>query len=147
MKNSLFIRRSLEKVIIADGAMGTMIQERDLVADDFEGLDGCNEYLVVTRPQIIKEIHASYLTAGADLIETNTFGSAAIVLAEYDIGNRAYEISKKAAEIASQVARDFSSPAWPRFVAGSVGPTTKLPSLCPPAARSGRSSPGASRRR
>lgn len=127
--NSLFLKRSLEKVIIADGAMGTMIQQRNLSADDFGGLDGCNENLVLTRPDVIREIHAAYFAAGADLVETNTFGSSEIVLAEYDLGPKAYEISKVAAQLARGVADDFSKGSWPRFVAGSVGPTTKLLTL------------------
>ena len=89
-----FLRRLREKVIIADGAMGTMIQLADPSPDDFGGLDGCNEYLICKRPDIIRSIHTKYLEAGADLVETNTFGSARLVLAEYDIGEQAYEISK-----------------------------------------------------
>ena len=118
-----------EKVIIADGAMGTAIQGYDLSADDFEGLDGCNEYLVVTRPDVIKEIHASYYAAGCDLVETNTFGSCPHVLAEYDLADRAYEISKKAAELAYDAAKSFATNSRPRFVSGSVGPGTKLVTL------------------
>jgi len=127
--NSDFIRRLREKVIIADGAMGTMIQVRNLTSDDFEGLDGCNEYLCITRPQIIKDIHAAYLEVGADIIETNSFGTSAHVLAEYGIGERSYEISKVAAELARSVADEYSSRSWQRFVAGSVGPGTKLVTL------------------
>lgn len=124
-----FLTRLREKVIIADGAMGTRIQTLNLSPDDFEGLDGCNEYLVITRPHIIKDIHASYFAVGADLIQTDSFGSAAFVLGEYGVGDRAYEISRRSAEIAREVADEFSSPNWPRFVSGSVGPTTKLPTL------------------
>lgn len=124
-----FLSRVREKVIVADGAMGTRIQNLNLSPDDFEGLDGCNEYLVITRPKIIQDIHASYLDVGADLIQTNSFGSAGIVLGEYGLADRAYEISKKSAEIAREVADDFSSKSWRRFVSGSVGPTTKLPTL------------------
>ncbi len=109
--------------------MGTRIQTYDLSADDFDGLDGCNEYLVHSRPAIIQEIHASYLEAGADLIETDSFGSSSIVLEEYGIADKAFELSKQSAEIAKVVANDFSSSSWPRFVAGSVGPTTKLLTL------------------
>lgn len=125
----MFLNRLKEKIIIFDGAMGTMIQARNLSADDFEGLDGCNEVLCATRPLLIKEIHAAYFAAGADVVETNSFGSSSIVLAEYDIAERAFELSKKSAEIASEVAKDFSTKSWPRFVAGSVGPTTKLLTL------------------
>jgi 5-methyltetrahydrofolate--homocysteine methyltransferase len=124
-----FLRRLKEKVIIADGAMGTMIQLANPTPDDYGGLDGCNEYLICTRPELIKGIHAKYFEAGADLIQTNTFGSSRLVLGEYDIGERAYEVSKLNAEAARAVANDFSSSSWPRFVSGSVGPGTKLPTL------------------
>jgi len=127
--NSSFLKRLNEKIIVADGAMGTMIQECNLTPDDFEGLDGCNEYLVKTRPKIIQEIHAKYLEVGADVIQSNTFGSSQIVLNEYDIGDQAYSLSKQAAALAREVANDFSSSSWPRFVYGSVGPTTKLLTL------------------
>ncbi len=127
--NSRFLARLREKIIIADGAMGTMIQQRGLVADDFAGLDGCNEYLNSTRPQIIQEIHAAYFEAGADLVETNSFGSSSVVLAEYGIADQAFEISRQAAAIARVVADDFSSRSWPRYVAGAVGPGTKLITL------------------
>jgi 5-methyltetrahydrofolate--homocysteine methyltransferase len=127
--NSRFLKRLQEKVIIFDGAMGTTIQGYNLNADDFEGLDGCNEYLVKTRPEIIKEVHAAFFTAGADIVETNTFGSMAVVLAEYDIADQAFALSKQAALLARGVADDFSRDSWPRFVAGSVGPGTKLVTL------------------
>ncbi|MBX7138220.1 MAG: methionine synthase [Oligoflexia bacterium] len=126
---SKFLDRLKEKVIVEDGAMGTMIQGYALTPDDFEGLDGCNEYLVVTRPKIIKEIHSAYFEVGADAVQSNTFGSSVLVLNEYDIGDRAFELSKKAAQLAREAADDFSSTSWPRFVYGSVGPTTKLLTL------------------
>lgn len=126
---SPFLARLREKVIVVDGAMGSTIQTFNLTPDDFEGLDGCNEILVDSRPKIIKEVHASFFDVGADIVETNSFGSSAVVLAEYDIAARAYELSKKSAEIAREVAQDFSSASWPRFVSGSVGPTTKLLTL------------------
>src|SRR5678815_2009318 len=117
-----------QKVLVFDGAMGTMLQRAQLGPDDFGGpkLEGCNELLNVTRPDVVQKIHAAYFEAGADLVETNTFGSTSIVLAEYEVAERAYELSKKAAELAHAVARDFSANGRPRFVAGSVGPTTKL---------------------
>ena len=120
-----------ERVLVFDGAMGTMLQRADLGPDDFGGakFDGCNELLSATRPDVVQKIHAAYFEAGADLVETNTFGSSAIVLAEYEIAERAYELSKRSAELAYAVARDFSTADRPRFVAGSVGPTTKLVSL------------------
>src|SRR5438132_9262560 len=120
-----------ERVLVFDGAMGTMLQRAALGPDDFGGpkLEGCNELLNVTRPDVVQKIHAAYFEAGADLVETNTFGSASIVLVEYDVADRAYELSKRAAELAHGVARDFSTADRPRFVSGSVGPTTKLVSL------------------
>ncbi len=120
-----------EKIVVFDGAMGTNIQTQNLTADDFGGehLNGCNEYLLVTKPSAIEKVHADFLAAGVDVIETDTFGSSSIVLAEYDLQDRAYEISKLGAQLAKKVAREFSTAAHPRFVAGSIGPTTKLPSL------------------
>ena len=120
-----------EKIVVFDGAMGTNIQNQNLSADDFGGehFNGCNEYLLVTKPDAIERVHSEFLSVGVDVIETDTFGSSSIVLAEYGIQDRAYEISKRGAEIAKKVAREFSTAAHPRFVAGSIGPTTKLPSL------------------
>ena len=120
-----------KKILIMDGAMGTMLQRAELTADDFGGeeYEGCNEYLNITRPDVIESIHREYLEAGADIIETNTFGGTAIVLDEYGLGDKAYEINKIAAEIARHAADDFSTPSWPRFVAGSMGPTTKTLSV------------------
>ncbi|MBI2429720.1 MAG: homocysteine S-methyltransferase family protein, partial [Ignavibacteriales bacterium] len=120
-----------EKIVIFDGAMGTNIQTQNLSADDFGGehLNGCNEYLLVSKPSAIEKVHADFLSVGVDVIETDTFGSSSIVLAEYNLQSRAYEISKLGASIAKKIAKDFSTAAHPRFVAGSIGPTTKLPSL------------------
>jgi 5-methyltetrahydrofolate--homocysteine methyltransferase len=115
------------KILILDGAMGTMIQRVNLTPEDFGGeeFDGCNELLNVTRPDVILSIHEQYLEAGADIIETNTFGATDIVLAEYDIPEKAIEINKAAARLAMEAARKWSTPEWPRFVAGAMGPTTK----------------------
>ncbi len=118
-----------ERVLICDGAMGTMLQRAGLVLDDFAGNDGCNEILCRTRPDVVANVHREYLLAGADIVETNTFGSTPIVLSEYELGAQAYELSRKAAAIARKVADELSTPSWPRFVAGAVGPTTKLVSL------------------
>ncbi|MBB3110360.1 5-methyltetrahydrofolate--homocysteine methyltransferase [Paenibacillus phyllosphaerae] len=120
-----------QRILILDGAMGTMIQQRDLKAEDFGGeeLDGCNEMLVLTRPDVIQDIHEAYLEAGADILETNTFGAASVVLAEYDIPQRAREINLAAARIARDAADKFSTPEWPRYVAGALGPTTKTLSV------------------
>ena len=119
------------RVLCMDGAMGTMLQEARLTAADFGGpaLEGCNENLVRTRPDVLLGIHRAYLQAGADIIETDTFGSASIVLAEYGLADRAREISRRAAELARQAADELSTPAKPRWVAGSMGPTTKAISV------------------
>ena len=118
-----------ERVIVYDGAMGTSIQNFAPTVDDYWGKEGCNELLVLSRPDIIHSIHADYLRAGADVIETDSFGSSSIVLAEYDLADRTRELNIAAARLAKEVAREFSTPEKPRFVAGSIGPTTKLPSL------------------
>ncbi len=120
-----------EKVIVFDGATGTHLQEQNLTADDFGGekLNGCNEVLVVSKPSAVERLHSDYLSAGCDVIETDSFGSTSIVLAEYDLQNQAYDLNVKAATLAKRVAQEFSSTSRPRFVAGSMGPTTKLPSL------------------
>ena len=126
------IHEQLEKkILILDGAMGTMIQNEDLTAEDFGGeeFDGCNEYLNITYPEIILSIHERYLEAGADIIETNTFGGTSLVLDDYDIGHLAYDINKKGAELALQAVQKFSTADWPRFVAGAIGPTTKTLSV------------------
>jgi 5-methyltetrahydrofolate--homocysteine methyltransferase len=131
MKNGILPLLTLmnERVVVFDGAMGTSIQQRDLTVDDFAGHEGLNELLVVTRPDVIRDIHASYFAAGADVVETNTFGSNRVVLAEYGMPDRAYELSRTAAELAVGVARDVATPARPRFVCGSIGPGTKLPTV------------------
>ena len=116
-----------ERILVLDGAMGTMIQQRDLSASDFGGaaLEGCNENLVLTRPDVIRDIHREYFAAGADIVETDTFGSTPLVLAEYGLQDKCHEINVTAAKLARQVADELSTPAKPRFVAGSIGPTTK----------------------
>lgn len=120
-----------QRILILDGAMGTMIQQEDLTSEDFGGedLDGCNEMLVLTRPDLIQRIHEDYLEAGADLIETNTFGATSVVLAEYDIQDRAREINLEAARIAKAAVDRFSTPESPRYVVGAMGPTTKTLSV------------------
>ncbi|HEY2493866.1 MAG TPA: homocysteine S-methyltransferase family protein, partial [Paenibacillus sp.] len=120
-----------ERIFIMDGAMGTMIQQEDLTAEDFGGeeLDGCNEMLVLTRPDIIERIHEMYLEAGADMIETNTFGATAVVLSEYDIPEKSREINLRATEIARRAADKYSTESKPRYVVGAMGPTTKTLSV------------------
>lgn len=119
------------RVVVFDGAMGTSIQELDLTAEDFGGedLEGCNEFLVITRPEVIAGVHRSFFEVGCDVVETDTFGGTRITLDEYGLGDRTVEINQRAAEIAREVADEFSTPDKPRFVAGSMGPGTKLPSL------------------
>src|SRR5438445_172805 len=125
-------RRALEdalssRILVLDGAMGTMLQQRHLTAADFGGpaLEGCNENLNTTRPDVLLDIYRAYLQAGADIIETNTFGSTAVVLAEYGIQDQAHTLTLAAARSARQAADELSTPQRPRFVAGSMGPTTK----------------------
>jgi 5-methyltetrahydrofolate--homocysteine methyltransferase len=117
------------RVVVADGAMGTMIQDANPSMDDFQNYEGCNEILNVTRPDIITGIHAQYLKAGSEAIETNTFGANFANLAEYGIEDRIEELALAGAQVARKVADDFSTEDKPRFVLGSVGPGTKLPSL------------------
>ncbi|WGU95608.1 methionine synthase [Paenibacillus dendritiformis] len=131
MKKPTLEERLQERILILDGAMGTMIQQADLLPEDFGGehLDGCNEVLVLTRPDVISRIHEQYLEAGADILETNTFGATSIVLAEYDLQDRARELNLAAAKLAVEAAQKFSTPEWPRYVAGAMGPTTKTLSV------------------
>src|SRR5580658_4838780 len=116
-----------QRILVLDGAMGTMLQQRHLTAEDFGGaaLEGCNENLVRTRPDVVLDIHRKYFEAGSDIVETDSFGAATIVLAEYGLAADAHLLNKRAAELARHAADEFSTPAKPRFVAGSVGPTTK----------------------
>ncbi len=118
-------------VLVFDGATGTSLQQMDLSAEDFGGpaLEGCNENLVVTRPDVVQTVHRQFLEVGCDVIETDTFGAASIVLAEYGLEDQAFALNKRAAELAREMADAFSTPEQPRFVAGSMGPTTKLPTL------------------
>lgn len=118
-----------ERVIVADGAMGTMLQAAEPSLDDFAGLEGCNEILNVTRPDIVAGVHAAYFDAGVDCVETNTFGANLANLGEYGIPERIGELSLAAARIARDVADGYSTPDRPRWVIGSVGPGTKLPTL------------------
>jgi 5-methyltetrahydrofolate--homocysteine methyltransferase len=130
---SLLLEALEQQVLVYDGAMGTQIQAAELTPTDFtyagNHLDGCNEILNLTRPDVIEAIHARYLDAGADLIETNTFGSTSIVLAEYGVQELVYEISLAAAKIARKAADSRSNSTKPRFVVGAIGPGTKLVSL------------------
>src|ERR1700728_239271 len=132
MTHRQFRRQALEealvnRILVLDGAMGTMLQQRQLTAADFGGaaLEGCNENLVLTRPDVIRDVHRAYFEAGADIVETDTFGATQIVLAEYGLQAHAYELNFAAARLAREAAEEFSSARGLRFVAGSMGPTTK----------------------
>ncbi len=126
-----YLNRDEKPLIIFDGGTGTSFQNLNLTAEDFGGkeLEGCNENLVLSSPKVVEEVHNTFLEAGCHVIETNTFGASSIVLDEYDIADKAYEINKNAALIAKKSAVKYSSTDKPRFVAGSIGPTTKLPTL------------------
>ena len=119
----------LERVVIADGAMGTMLQAQNPSLEDFQNHEGCNEILNVTRPDIVKAVHEEYLKVGVDAIETNTFGANFANLAEYGIEDRIYELANAGAILARQVADQYSTADKPRWVLGSLGPGTKLPTL------------------
>ena len=132
--NNLFLSRLKDPnkpVLIFDGATGTSLQQLDLTYKDFgsEELEGCNEILVETNPEVVKQIHKQFLESGCDVIETNTFGATSIVLSEYNIQEKSYQLNKKAAELAKEAANEYSTLDRQRFVAGSIGPTTKLPTL------------------
>ncbi|WP_327104607.1 methionine synthase [Nonomuraea glycinis] len=118
-----------QRVIVADGAMGTMLQAQDPTLDDFEGHEGCNEVLNVTRPDIVQGVHDAYFAVGVDCVETNTFGANLAALAEYDIGAKVFEYSEAGARIARERADHWATPEQPRYVLGSMGPGTKLPTL------------------
>ena len=124
-----------ERVLVFDGAMGTSVQALKLTPDDFggEALDGCNDHLVLSRPDVIRDIHASFLGVGCDVIETDTFRANRLSLAEYGLQDRVLELNRAAALLARDVADQVSTTDRPRFVAGSLGPTGFLPSSSDPA--------------
>jgi 5-methyltetrahydrofolate--homocysteine methyltransferase len=130
MKKTSSLRLAMsERVIIADGAMGTMLQEANPTIEDFQGHEGCNEILNVSQPELVKSVHRKYLEVGVDAIETNTFGANWANLAEYGIEDRIYELAFAGGKLAREVAQEFSTEAKPRWVLGSLGPGTKLPTL------------------
>src|SRR3954454_15235628 len=128
---SAFLDALAQRVLVFDGAFGTWVQEQDLGPDDFGGpaLEGCNERLVLTRPDLIKQMHAEYFEAGVDAVETATFGAFSLVLNEYSIADETRALNEAGVRLATEVAADFSTPDRPRFVIGSIGPGTRLPSL------------------
>ncbi|MGB9623850.1 MAG: homocysteine S-methyltransferase family protein [Phycisphaerae bacterium] len=126
---SEFLRALEERVLVFDGAMGTNVHRHELPLSDYNGLENCTEILNLTRPDVIRGIHASFLDVGCDAIETNTFGANKVVFAEFGLVDRVYEINRRAARIAREVAAEFGTSKRPRFVVGSMGPGTKLPSL------------------
>ncbi|HEX4206828.1 MAG TPA: homocysteine S-methyltransferase family protein, partial [Ktedonobacteraceae bacterium] len=127
---SAYLDAIAQRVLIFDGAMGTNIQRYQLTAEDFGGqaTEGCNEYLVITKPAVIEEIHAGFLEVGCDVIETDSFTASRLKLDEYGLGHLTHEVNYTAAQIARRVADHYSTPEQPRFVAGSMGPTGMLPS-------------------
>jgi len=128
---STFLETLKDRIVVFDGAMGTNLHAQDLTVDDYGGpqFEGCPEHLLISKPEAVERVHAGFLEVGCDVLETNSFGGASIVLAEYGIADLAYELNLKAAQLAKRVASDFSTNEKPRWVAGSMGPTTKLPTL------------------
>jgi 5-methyltetrahydrofolate--homocysteine methyltransferase len=128
---SSFLETLRERIIVFDGAMGTNLHAQDLTVDDYGGpqFEGCPEHLLISKPVAVENVHAGFLEVGCDVVETDSFGCASIVLAEYQIADMAYDLNVKAAQLAKRVAADFSTKEKPRWVAGSMGPTTKLPTL------------------
>src|SRR5437016_6439896 len=126
-----FLDTLKDRIVVFDGAMGTNLHAQDLSVDDYGGpqFEGCPEHLLITMPDAVEKVHAGFLEVGCDVVETDSFGSTSIVLAEYQIAHLAYELNVQAAQLAKRVAADFSTPEKPRWVAGSMGPTTKLPTL------------------
>src|SRR5207244_324283 len=126
-----FLATLKDRIVVFDGAMGTNLHAQDLSVDDYGGpqFEGCPEHLLITMPDAVEKVHAGFLEVGCDVVETDSFGSTSIVLAEYQIAHLAYELNVQAAQLAKRVAADFSTPEKPRWVAGSMGPTTKLPTL------------------
>src|SRR6266567_3230207 len=124
-----FERLLRERILIFDGATGTNLQLHNPTVDDYAGKEGCTEILLDTHPKWIEDLHASFFEVGCQVVETDSFGANRIVLSEYGIADRAYELNVTAAKLAKKVAQQFSTKDNPRFVAGSMGPGTKLPSL------------------
>ncbi|MDQ2974703.1 MAG: homocysteine S-methyltransferase family protein, partial [Acidobacteriota bacterium] len=126
-----FLDTLKERIVVFDGAMGTNLQVQNLTLEDFGGLrfEGCNENLLITRPDAVENVHVAFLDVGCDVIETNSFNGTPVDFAEYDIADKAYDMNVLAASLAKRVAADYSTKAMPRWVAGSMGPGRKLPTL------------------
>ena len=126
-----YVEAVTNRVVVYDGAMGTSLQGAGLTADDFgsDDLEGCNELLSVTRPDVVRAVHASFLEVGVDVVETNSFGGFSVPLSEYGLEDRVHELNVAAARIAKEVALEFSTTDRPRWVAGSIGPGTKFATL------------------
>ena len=120
-----------QRILVLDGAMGTALQDKDLTAEDFGGVEyeGCNEYLNIVRPDVVRDIYTAYLEAGADIILTNTFGGTHVVLSEYHLQDHVHAINVAAARLACQAVAAYTTPDRPRFVAASLGPQTKTISV------------------
>lgn len=129
MESHPFLDVLKQRVMVFDGGLGTQIFAANLTLADFNNLENCPEVLVLSRPDVIQNIHESYYAAGADTVETDTFGASKIVLTEFGLQDRCREINRRAAQLARQAADTFATPDRPRFVAGSVGPGTKAVTL------------------
>src|SRR5487761_142100 len=132
-RTSRYLEELSRRVLVFDGAMGTSIQDCNLTAEDFGGKEGCNDYLPAAKPEVVEQIHRSFLEAGCDVLQTDTFGANRLKLEEYGLGDRTHEINFAAAQIARRLADAYSTPERPRFVAGSIGPSGMLPSTDDPA--------------
>jgi 5-methyltetrahydrofolate--homocysteine methyltransferase len=128
---STFLETLRDRIVVFDGAMGTNLQVQNLTLDDFGGLrfEGCNEHLLITRPDAVEKVHTAFLDVGCDVIETNSFNGTPVDFAEYDMGDQAYDMNVRAARLAKRIASDYSTNEKPRWVAGSMGPGRKLPTL------------------
>ena len=123
---SSFLDELARRVLVFDGAMGVSLQERNLTLEDFDGLEGCNEILVRTRPDVLQDLHAAFLDVGVDAVETDSFGGAPWVLDEYDLGEDTEELNRLSAEVARRACDEASGQRW---VSGSIGPGTRSPTL------------------
>jgi 5-methyltetrahydrofolate--homocysteine methyltransferase len=130
-KMASFLETLKERIVVFDGAMGTNLQVQNLTLDDFGGLrfEGCNENLLITRPDAVENVHTAFLDVGCDVIETNSFNGTTVDFAEYDMADQTYDMNVRAATLAKRIASDYSTKAKPRWVAGSMGPGRKLPTL------------------